>query len=173
MGKDYTKTTLSPGIIKLLINLLGAFSRFKSTQETTTCPLSSQSQNFSSWKMTYIMSTRTRWMRRNLIYNMTTITEDQTPNRAEQHRYRSRFVVRSTQNIQTKSSNTLQLSPPCRGELELVAHGRRHLIQFLKSPCIAEPLLTFTDPFGLYSNMYRSILGVYVSWRDFSFRHIT
>ena len=63
------------------------------------------------------------------------------------------------------------LSAPLRGELELSTHSRSHLLGFSQNPCISIPLVTFIDAFGLYRNMYRSLMGIYVTiagldWRE-------
>ena len=58
-----------------------------------------------------------------------------------------------------------------RGELELSTYGRPHLISFGKNNTLCIPLLTFIDAFGLYRNMYRSLMGIYatiaaLNWRE-------
>ena len=46
--------------------------------------------------------------------------------------------------------------------LEFSIHSRQHLLKLAKSPCLSVHFLTFIDAFGLYRNIYRSILGIYV-----------
>ncbi|KAN0117108.1 hypothetical protein V8E51_003085 [Hyaloscypha variabilis] len=52
-------------------------------------------------------------------------------------------------------------SHPPRGELELQVYGRQHF-QLHAGNTISLQFLTFIDSFGLYRNMYRSLLGVYI-----------
>ncbi len=70
--------------------------------------------------------------------------------------YQDLFVVWNAYIITTKTTNALQLHLPCRGELELIAHGRQRLLFFSKSPSISIPVLTFIDAFGLYSTTVSS-----------------
>ncbi|SMR42193.1 unnamed protein product [Zymoseptoria tritici ST99CH_1E4] len=52
---------------------------------------------------------------------------------------------------------------PIRGELEIMHFGRQTLIDTFASntPVLTLPLVIFLDAFGLYRNMYRSLLGCY------------
>lgn len=63
---------------------------------------------------------------------------------------------------QHKSSRALQLSNPHRGELELDAFGRQHFLSnFAKKQVISLPFMIYWDDFGVHSNMYRSMAGLY------------
>lgn len=57
-----------------------------------------------------------------------------------------------------------QSSPP-RGQLEIEAYGRDFLRQKFQSysHVTSLPFFTFIDGFGLYRNMYRSLLGYYIT----------
>jgi hypothetical protein len=61
------------------------------------------------------------------------------------------------------SLRPLNLSHPIRGELELAYYGRKKLLDFFRDAetCISLPFMCFIDEFGLYRNMYRSLLGIY------------
>jgi hypothetical protein len=62
------------------------------------------------------------------------------------------------------NSRSIRLRHPLRGELELKAFGRDHIINcFLLNPLpvVTLPLIFFTDGFGTYRNSYRSLLAVY------------
>jgi hypothetical protein len=62
------------------------------------------------------------------------------------------------------NSRSIRLRHPLRGELELMAFGRDHIINcFLLNPLpvVTLPLVFFTDGFGTYRNSYRSLLAVY------------
>jgi hypothetical protein len=59
---------------------------------------------------------------------------------------------------------SIRLRHPLRGELEIMAFGRDHIIErFLLNPLpvVTLPLVLFTDGFGAYRNSYRSLLAVY------------
>ncbi|KAL9593508.1 MAG: hypothetical protein Q9219_007519 [cf. Caloplaca sp. 3 TL-2023] len=65
----------------------------------------------------------------------------------------------------------LQLLPPTRGELELAVYGRQFFERLAQNKTLSVPVLTFIDAFGLYRNMYRSLMGVYctianLNWRE-------
>ena len=62
---------------------------------------------------------------------------------------------------------------PLRGELELETFGRSHLEQFDSRRTISLPLLTFIDGFGLYRNVYRTLMGVYLNFAALSFQERT
>jgi len=64
---------------------------------------------------------------------------------------------------------------PSRAELELAEFTRQHFVQnFDRSnsvlPVVSVPLLTFIDGFGLFRNMYHTLMGVYLIIAAFSFR---
>lgn len=64
-----------------------------------------------------------------------------------------------------------QFHPP-RGELELAEFTRGHFVSKFDQQTvsvISVPLLTFIDGFGLYRNMYRTLMGVYLIIAAFSF----
>jgi len=60
-----------------------------------------------------------------------------------------------------------------RGELELEYFGRDQLVKMLSrngvDEVIAAPFLLFMDGFGLYRNMYRALMGVYMILAGLSF----
>lgn len=70
------------------------------------------------------------------------------------------YIIRRIFNKRTMLLRPLNLSPPIRGELEIKEFGRQYLIDTLTSS-ISVPILCFMDAFGLYRNMYRSLLGIY------------
>ena len=85
--------------------------------------------------------------------------------------YHKKFVVRQTYDAVARLFDPLLLTPPIRGELELATYTRSHLLNFANQPSLCVPLLTFIDGFGLYRNMYRALLGIYVTiaglnWRE-------
>ena len=85
--------------------------------------------------------------------------------------YISRFVIRQIFELKNKSTRSLQLSAPIRDALELSIYGRTHLTSFSTSFYLSIPLLIFIDTFDLYRNMYRSLIRIYVtiinlSWRE-------
>ena len=82
------------------------------------------------------------------------------------------FVKRIFNNAQQKTRPLAQ-SHPIRAELELAEFTRQHFVKnFDQSECpvISVPLLTFIDGFGLYRNMYRSLMGVYLIIAAFTFQ---
>ena len=57
----------------------------------------------------------------------------------------------------------INLSSPLRGELEIVAFGRQALVdKFRPGNTISLLYFLFIDGFGLYKNMYRSLMGIYM-----------
>lgn len=63
----------------------------------------------------------------------------------------------------------LSSTTPTRGELEILTHGRQVLVdKYFKKKCISIPYMLFSDGFGLYRNMYRSLMGVYLIPAGFS-----
>ena len=67
--------------------------------------------------------------------------------------------------VQPPAITPLCLNHPIRGELEIQAFGRDHLLQLdsqrSNRRTFSLPLLTFIDGFGLYRNTYRTLMGVY------------
>lgn len=82
------------------------------------------------------------------------------------------YFVRRIFNPQTRSTRPLNQTAPIRGELEISEFTRQHLVDnFDKYPTvISVPLLTFIDGFGLFRNMYRTLMGVYLIIAAFTFR---
>ncbi|KAI9748387.1 MAG: hypothetical protein M4579_007241 [Chaenotheca gracillima] len=72
------------------------------------------------------------------------------------------FIVRRIVNIKQKMVRPINQTAPLRAELELDAYGRYHFEKLSRESCIAVPFLCFIDGFGLYRNMYRSLMGVYL-----------
>lgn len=74
----------------------------------------------------------------------------------------AKYVVQYIINKGTNSLRPLKLSSPHRGELEIRAFGREQLIStFHHRQCLSLPYLLYLDEFGVYRNMYRSLLGIY------------
>lgn len=95
------------------------------------------------------------------------------------HRFSSissdQFFVCRVFNSKKRTLWPLNQSNPIRGELELTEFTRQHFVERFdiltsKCPVMSLPLLTFIDGFGLYRNMYRTLMGVYVNMASFSFR---
>lgn len=83
-----------------------------------------------------------------------------------------RVFIRRVFNPTKYTIRPLNLSSPVRGELEVGEYTRQYLIDtFDKSAAvISVPLLTFIDGFGLFRNMYRTLMGVYMIIAAFTFR---
>lgn len=74
----------------------------------------------------------------------------------------TKYTVRNIFNIAQQTCRPLLLSSPHRAELEIRTLGRHHFeTEFAGRDMISLPLQLFVDAFGLYRNMYRSILGMY------------
>ena len=76
----------------------------------------------------------------------------------------NQFFVSRIYNTTQQILRPLSQSHPNRAELELSEFTRQHFVaKFDQSelPRISLPLLTFIDGFGLYRNMYRTLMGVY------------
>lgn len=72
----------------------------------------------------------------------------------------------------------MKFSHPIRGELEVRKHGRDYLetnfVRSKKNPFIlCMPQMTFVDGFGLYRNMYQSLLGFYLIPSNLTLREET
>ncbi|KAI9875527.1 MAG: hypothetical protein M1830_008388 [Pleopsidium flavum] len=72
----------------------------------------------------------------------------------------SKFVVRRAAG---KYLRSVCMAFPPAGELELATYGRQHFLSKFKSgECLSLPFLNFIDGFGLYRNMYRTLMGIYI-----------
>ena len=85
--------------------------------------------------------------------------------------YNKRFVVRQTYDNISRLFNPLLLISPIRGELELLTYTRSYLLSFGNRRSLYVLLITFINGFGLYRNIYRVLLGIYVTiaglnWRE-------
>jgi hypothetical protein len=65
-------------------------------------------------------------------------------------------------NVDHQQIRSISLTSPIRGELEIEAYGREHIISQLSKGVKSFPVLLFIDAFGLYRNMYRSLTAIYV-----------
>ena len=75
-------------------------------------------------------------------------------------RYQSKIVVRRAVGTTLR---TIRMVFPPAGELELATYGRQHFLDnFKPQKCICLPYLNFIDGFGLYRNMYRTLMGIYI-----------
>lgn len=72
------------------------------------------------------------------------------------------YLVRRVLNTKQQKIRPLCQSIPLRGELEIATYGRQYLIESFGSSAISLPMLCFIDGFGLYRNMYRTLLGIYL-----------
>jgi hypothetical protein len=74
-----------------------------------------------------------------------------------------RYLIRRVINQHITSVRPLCLTTPPRGELEIATYGRKQLMDtFLPGRCLSFPYQLFIDGFGLYRNMYRSLIGIYI-----------
>lgn len=56
-----------------------------------------------------------------------------------------------------------RLTTALRGEMEIMVFGREYLLEHFTNPeIISLPMFLFSDAFGLFRNMYRSLLGLYL-----------
>lgn len=80
--------------------------------------------------------------------------------------------VRRIFDPRTSHIRPLNQSSPIRGELEITEYTRQYLIDNFdrRSTVISVPVLTFIDGFGLFRNMYRTLMGVYLIIAAFTFR---
>ncbi|KAI1430444.1 hypothetical protein GGR50DRAFT_702193, partial [Xylaria sp. CBS 124048] len=75
----------------------------------------------------------------------------------------SEFTVRLIYNQGRREYRVVKLSAPHRAELELKAYGREHFLNFAGREMISLPFQVFIDAFGLYRNMYRTLMGIYLT----------
>ncbi|KAI1432614.1 hypothetical protein GGR50DRAFT_696883 [Xylaria sp. CBS 124048] len=76
----------------------------------------------------------------------------------------SDYTVRLIYNTSRRQYRVVKLSSPHRAELEIRAYGRQHFIdKFAMQDVISLPFQMFIDAFGLYRNMYRSLMGIYLT----------
>ena len=61
-----------------------------------------------------------------------------------------------------KSWRAACFSHPPRTALEMQAYGRDHFLRS-SSGLLSVPMICFVDGFGLYRNMYRTVIGVYLT----------
>ncbi|KAI9749068.1 MAG: hypothetical protein M4579_007019 [Chaenotheca gracillima] len=74
----------------------------------------------------------------------------------------AKVIIQRLVNRESYTVRALNLSSPCRGQLELETFGRTHFVQMMGKKCVTVPFLCFIDGFGLYRNMYRSLIGLYL-----------
>lgn len=89
---------------------------------------------------------------------------DYNPTRGDEYRPMrdADYIIRYILNHETARLRPIRLSNPHRAELEIQTFGRDALIsRFTQQHVWSLPMKIFIDAFGLYRNMYRSILGVY------------
>lgn len=85
-------------------------------------------------------------------------SENSTRTVSEQDQFVIRHIINSKGYFRG-----LELSKPPQGELELAEHGRQHLLEsMLPGKTLSLLFMLFIDGFGLYQNMYRSLMGVYI-----------
>lgn len=74
------------------------------------------------------------------------------------------FIIRYIFSEDNHRIRPVRLSSPHRAELELRALGRKHVEQnFVGQNVLCLPWQLFVDGFGLYGNMYRSIMAFYLT----------
>ena len=170
IGKDFTSTAIQLGSVRFTIIPLMPFRIFNIPRSEY--PLANGTNAEELW----LSERDVRYVGTAQVFRQ--VTDIHFDYRYKGHqtqrrlaRYSARYVVRNIWDRKTSSTRALQLSAPIRGELEIATHSRAQLLRFSEGPCISLPLLTFIDAFGLYRNMYRSILGIYVTiaglnWRE-------
>lgn len=84
---------------------------------------------------------------------------------------RNQSFIRRIMSHQGKIRPINQSHSP-RAELEIAEFTRQHFVELFDrgSSVISVPLLTFIDGFGLFRNMYRTLMGVYLIIAAFSFK---
>ncbi|PMD37434.1 hypothetical protein L207DRAFT_531721 [Hyaloscypha variabilis F] len=70
--------------------------------------------------------------------------------------------IRRVANLEHKHIRPACLSHPPRGELELKTYSREYFTQ-PTSKMLSIPMVCFIDGFGLYRNMYRTLMCVYLT----------
>ena|SRR5580700_1912261 len=85
--------------------------------------------------------------------------------RRPQQRHASVLISRVF-SMDTGAIRDVSLLKLVRGELEIEAYSRSLLISHLEKRFVSFPLLMFIDDFGLYRNMYRALIGIYVMLAD-------
>ncbi|KAI1104417.1 hypothetical protein F4804DRAFT_332300 [Jackrogersella minutella] len=94
---------------------------------------------------------------------------DRPPDIKRRPRSPDRWVVRVMQSPDEDEYIPLCHTHPIRAELELLVYGRQHFREWDQRashpsiPVISIPLLTFIDGFGLYRNVFRTLLGYYLT----------
>lgn len=74
-----------------------------------------------------------------------------------------RFIIKNILNYSTNTIRPFNFSAPLRIELEIATYGRESLMESFKhGRSLSLPFLCFIDGFGLYRNMYRTLMGVYL-----------
>lgn len=171
IGKDRTATADPDNEIQLLANPLYVASAFGMDESDFPMPLNSTAKELFLSEQETIQLTPPQIHAReaNIHFDYRYEGPDIGPGKRASS-YVTRFVVRQIFERNNKSTRPLQLSAPIRGALELTTYGRAYLASFATSPCLSVPLLTFIDAFGLYRNMYRSLMGIYVTMAGLSWR---
>jgi hypothetical protein len=80
--------------------------------------------------------------------------------------------IRRVASLENRGIRAACFSHPPRAELEMQAYGRDHFVRSSAS-LLSVPMVCFVDGFGLYRNMYRTVMGVYLTLASMNIRHRT
>jgi hypothetical protein len=159
VGRDYTFKASVQGEIKLQVQVAIGVSGVKGFNVTDRqAPLSPNE--------TILIEDSYDWiLESNVIRRILDITIDYTfatgiPDHIVQPVSRKR--IRRIANRRTKDIRPICLSHPPRAELEIAAYSREYFVENAEK-MLSVPFLCFIDGFGLYRNMYRSLVGVYLT----------
>ena len=163
VGRDFSKFALQPGNITLQIQALRRVDELDSNWDSifafNKMKFSLQSKELICIEdeFHYVLQEDIVSIELNVCLDYT--FDDLNPIDSRIGRYDT-FIIRRIFNKGKMLLRPLNLSPPVRGELEIAEFGQKYLITTLTSSILV-PILCFMDAFGLYRNMYRSLLGIY------------
>ena len=170
IGRDFSKFAIKAGDITLQVQALRRSEELDLSWssifsfENMKFPLQSKELICIEDEFHYILQEHILSIEPNVCLDY--LFDDLNPIDARIGRYDT-FIIRRVFNKGRMLLRPLNLSPPIRAELEIAEFGRQYLVDTLSSS-ISVPLLCFMDAFGLYRNMYRSLMGIYLIFAGLS-----
>jgi hypothetical protein len=163
VGKDFSSRAASPGVVTLVVH---PYIRLQEASRELRKLLTRKNQPPFAENELVVHESPIKLLESNIIERITNIYFD--------HKFGNKLVgqigqpaektfVRRAVNETLSTVSPICQTSPTRGELEVKEYGREHLVKtFEANKCLSVPYQLFIDGFGLYRNMYRSIMGIYM-----------
>ena len=165
VGKNYTSFAVEgeEGAIRVVIQVLlrrgDVSAEVHALLENTGPPFSSNELIIHEGNISYLSESQVISRKDNVIldYQFQNGLSDEILD------FPDKLFVRRALDLHMNSVDPLHLTSPLRAELEISHYGREKLVRTFDSDrVISVPYQLFIDGFGLYRNMYRSLMGIYM-----------